>query len=234
MDAGKAFFRRNYMSTINLTRFAKTAGGYKRIDTFALESGETLATALTETAQLAAAEPIKQAWSFSHFNAGRMSGETWKYASAIILEYHLNTKASTSHEERVQEVIGAAERVNLAYYLLDTQTRYGERTLTLVFPLSDSINAARYSRLASVLATQLDIYEASAGIQSHTHLIHLHEGTTVAYRDGLCINPDSFIHLTKDEAQTIDPLQFERLRPAVAAQLEAPTWTACEEGLFSW
>lgn len=222
------------MTTINLTRFSKTAGGYKRLDTFELESGEQLATALTDTAQLAATDKVKQAWSFSHFNAGRMSGETWRYASAIVLEYHLDSKEQPDHNARVAEIIDAAERVNLAYYLMDTQTRYAERTLTLVYPLAGSINAARYSRLASVLATQLDLYEAAPGIQAHTHLVHLHEGTSVAYRDSLCINPDSFIRLTKDEAQTIDPLQFERLRPAVAAQVEKPVWTAADDGLFNW
>jgi hypothetical protein len=222
-------------NTITLTRFNKTAGGYRKLSSADLPLGDATAQAMTEAALVAANDPKTQlqAWSFCQFLSGKMSSETWRAGTAIILEYMLANHDDPATEDRVNALIRGAHRTQLGFFIGDTQTRYFDRTISLVFPLLEPVSPARYARLASVLAAQIDQYEAASGIIAHTHLVHCHQGSSWSWSDGPTISPDSFIRLTKDEAQTIDPQQFERRRPA-AAPTQAPTGVDSDDGLFAW
>lgn len=213
----------------DFTRFKRTRVGYRRADNNQFTVGQQFAELMEELILIKSRTPQEpEAWSFCKYEAGRMNSETWKNASAIMLEYLVGD----DKQARLDEVLEAADKLGYAYYIIDTQTRYHERTYTLVFPLSETIIARRYSRIASVLATQLGLYNAAPGIQAHTHLIHIHAESSAGYRPGLVINPEFFIKMTKEQAQEIDPQQFER--PCAAhVHVQKPVWTCAEEGLFS-
>ena len=212
-----------------LTCFKMLRRSYVNHRSTTLEPSSLTAFHMTEAAQKYANDRDGAiAWSFGRFNEGQMNGESYKGSTAINLEYMMGKDL----EARWAEVAKAAENVGGDYTIGNTMTRYGQPTITVIFWLNAEVEAARYSRLASVMATRMGVYNAAPGVQAHTHLFHVHPQTEfVHYPSGGTIAPDYYIKITENEAQNFDPFQFERDKPPAKAQPNQSPWPELFEGL---
>lgn len=226
------------MTTLALTRFHVGPRSYSRADAFLAcwkadtDNCHDIASymdGLTKQMQKFPDEP--QAWSFGQWKsvkAANNHAEYWLNATAIGLEYRgkdLAAKAKALHEK--------AEALGYAHVLFDTMTRKGEATVTIMFPLTESINEGQYARLAKVLMSELDEYLAADGNCAMTHLFHVHAGTAVHRFDGAVIAPKAKIKETAKLYQSMDANQFCAGGKRAIPHIVEPTFTS-HDGLFEW
>lgn len=172
-----------------------------------------------------------EAWSFGKWKtvkAANNHAEYWLGANAIGLEYRgkdLAAKAATLHEK--------ADALGYAHCLFDTMTRKGEATVTIMFPLTESINEGQYARLAKVLMSELDEFNAADGNCAMTHLFHVHSGSAVHAYEGAVISPKAKIKETAKMYQNLDPNYYCGAGKRAAPHICMPTFTS-HEGLFEW
>lgn len=184
---------------------------------------------LEESAQrLAAERDGPTGWCHARHRAGKLSGESFRDAGAVVLEY----MAGSDPVARLEEVRERADKVlegcfDIAAY---TSTRHGLATHTIINWLSAPVDAGGYSRIAAVLAARLNIYDGTSGLIAHTHLYHVTTRTTFEHTGGLPLNPDNFIRQTENEAQELNWLKYEGPRPITKS--EGEEWSAAEPGLF--
>lgn len=169
------------------------------------------------------------AWSFSEWK-GKGSNNTkdnWIAATAVVLEYRGKDLAQVASELHTR-----ATELGYAHLLMDSLSRKGEKTITIIFPLTESINKDQYARLASVLSEELGQYRAAEGNMAATHLVHVDKDCSVAALAGAIISPRHKIKETEKLYQSMDPRRFEAGGPAAAVQIVAPVVT--HDGLFDW
>lgn len=171
------------------------------------------------------------AWSFSEWRtlkSANNSMEFWLSATAIVLEYRGKDTGQVA-----LDLYNRASDLGYAHILLDSLSRTGEKTVTIVFPLTECVNKDQYARLAAVLSEELGQYRAAKGNMAPTHLIHVDAKCRQAVVDGVVIAPKAKIKQTEKLYQNMDPKRFEAGGPAAGAQVAAPTVTS-HEGLFEW
>lgn len=172
-----------------------------------------------------------EAWSFGKWKPVKSANNHAKYwlsASAIGLEYRgsdLIAKATALHEK--------AEQLGYAHCLFTSKTRSGEATVTIMFPLTESINEGQYARLAKVLMSELDEYKAADGNCAMTHLFHVDRNSEVMAFEGAVIAPKTKIKETAKLYQSMDPNTFCSGGKRAAPHLNEPTFTS-HDGLFEW
>ncbi|BBF70107.1 hypothetical protein [Sphingomonas bisphenolicum] len=171
------------------------------------------------------------AWSFSEWKnlkATNNTSEYWLAATAIVLEYRSKDLAQigeTLHEK--------ASALGYAHILMDSLSRKGERTATIVFPLTERVNKEQYARLAKVLMSELNVFHAADGNCAMTHLIHVDETCQQAVVDGAVIVPRAKIKETERLYQNMDPNYFCAGGPAAAVHIAPPVVTS-HDGMFEW
>ena len=169
------------------------------------------------------------AWSFSEWK-GKGSNNTadnWLGSTAIVLEYRgkdLSQVAADLHTR--------ARELGYAFLIMDSLSRKGEKTITIIFPLTERINKDQYARLASVLSEELGQYRAAEGNMACSHLIHVDKDCSLAAIEGAVIAPRQKIKETEKMWQSMDPRRFEAGGPAAAVHLSAPVVT--HDGMFVW
>lgn len=172
------------------------------------------------------------AWSFSEWRPAKSTNNTleyWQAGTAIVLEYRGTDQPATV----AAELHAKANALGYAHILMDSLSRKGATTITIVFPLTESVSKEQYARLASVLMEELGQYRAAAGNMACTHLIHVDRTCGQVICDGAVIAPRAKIKETEKAYQNMDCKRFEAAGAYASAQLAAPTMTS-HDGLFEW
>lgn len=171
------------------------------------------------------------AWSFSEWS-GRGTNNTianWIAATAVVLEYRGNDQVQV-----VADLHTRATDLGYAHIIMNSRSRKGEHTITIVFPLTEAIsNEKQYARLASVLSEELNQYHAASGNMAATHLIEVDADCTVAAIEGAVIAPRQKIKETAKLYQSMNPDRFCAASAKASAQLYEPTVTS-HDGLFEF
>lgn len=169
-----------------------------------------------------------RAWSFSTWKRGNNTAKNWVSASAVVLEY----RARESAQALALNLHERADSLGYAHLLLDSLSRKGQPTVTIVFPLTQAIDAKQYARLAAVLMEEMNVYCAASGNMAATHLIHREDTSDHLVFDGAVIAPVAKIRETADLYQNMDCTRFEAASPSAALHLADPVCT--HDGLFEW
>ncbi len=173
-------------------------------------------------------EPL--AWSFSDWKGpkgGNNSLDHWQAATAVVLEYRTKDAAQT-----VSDLYDKATALGYAFIIMESLNRNSELTITIIFPLTESVNKDQYARLASVLSEELGQYRAEPGNMAVTHLIHVDKGCQLHQAHGAVIAPRQKIKDTEKLYQNFDPKRFEASSAKAAVHLVEPIVT--HDGLFEW
>jgi len=171
------------------------------------------------------------AWSFSEWKplkSANNSSEYWLSATAVVLEYRGKDLPQVAADLHTR-----ASELGYAHILMDSRSRKGEATMTIVFPLTERVNKDQYARLAAVLSEELGQYRAAEGNMAATHLIHVDERCQQAVIEGAIIAPRAKIKETEKLYQSFDPRRFEAAGPVAGVQIGQPTFTS-HDGLFEW
>lgn len=179
--------------------------------------------------QLARFPDEPAAWSFSEWK-GRGSNNTldnWIAATAVVLEYRGSDLSQVAADLNTR-----AEKLGYAHLIMDSLTRKGDKSITIIFPLTDAVNKDQYARLAAVLSEELGQYSAVEGNMAASHLIHVDQHCAVAVIEGAVISPKAKIKETEKLYQQFDPRRFEAKSAKAGAQIAAPVVT--HDGLFEW
>ncbi|NVD44834.1 hypothetical protein [Qipengyuania atrilutea] len=220
--------------TTTLTRFNQHRDGYTKRDEHQIGQGHSGADDINLLVQdfNASKRPAK-ALSFGIYEDGEMNGATWRKSSAIILDYRIDARHLV---EEVAHISAAADRLQVGYWLLDCQERYGQRTLAVIIPLHETVSKDRYARLVYVLLEEMKAHGCrrftAKGTSAMTHQVHLHAASDCAWVDGPALNATQKIKATKHAAQNFERDRFTIGAQAAAVQLEKPPLTACDDGLF--
>ncbi len=220
--------------TTTLTRFNQTRTGYTKRDEQEIAHGERGADEINLLIQdfKASKRPAK-ALSFGIYEDGEMSGATWRKSSAIILDYRIDARDIVGE---VAHIAAAARKLQVGFWLLSCQERTGQTTLAIVIPLHEAVSRERYGRLVYVLLEEMKAHGCrrftAKGTSAMTHQVHLHASSECAWVDGPALNASQKIKATKHAAQDMDRDRFTIGAQAAVAQLEKPTLTACDSGLF--
>ncbi|QSR15762.1 hypothetical protein [Novosphingobium sp. KA1] len=228
------------MISITLTRFYANPRSYSYADTYKAcldpNAGYNCAgiqsymTGLIRQMANHAGEPV--AWSFSEWRGTKATNNTkeyWQTATAIVLEYRTKDNGA----EIALALHTKATDLGYAHIIMDSLSRKGEPSITVVFPLTESVNAEQYARLAAVLSEELGVYNAAEGNMAPTHLIHVDGRCSQYVADGAVIAPRGKIKETQHLYQSMDPRRFEARSAPAALHLEKPVVTS-EDGLFEW
>lgn len=226
------------MTPITLTRFDMNPRSYsffdayracwKSSDTDSCHSVAKYMTGLIQQMKRYTTEPA--AWSFSEWRNTKATNNTleyWQSATAIVLEYR-----GKDHSQVATDLYEKAQSLGYAFILMDSLSRKGEQTVTIIFPLSEAVNKEQYARLASVLSEELGQYRAAEGNMAATHLIHVDERCSLHMEDGAILAPRQKIKETEKLYQTMDPKRFEAAGPFAGVQIAEPVIT--HGGLFEW
>jgi hypothetical protein len=220
------------MTSITLSRFQVSRRAYGFSDAYiasldpcptcvpiAQHMTDTLRHMLTFTDQ-------PTGWSFGRWRNGNNSAANLIENHAIVLEYPAGKQGA---------LIEKLANLEWRYFIIMDENRTQTRnTVSVVFPLTAPVDAARYARIASVLAYQIDEYDVEEGSLSPTHIIHVHRTSTVAKVGGTVIDPEAFIARTKDyPAQNARKYQNRRTVRAAQVHLEPPVFTQNDD-LFAW
>ena len=228
------------MTTLKISRFSRTREGYLWKDEKDLGRARPAIDELKDLLDRFRQRSFKgepSALSLSTWSKGEMSGETWRYADGLLLEYMAGSEGEML--KRGDEIVAAATALGYGFYILDTCTRYGDRTWTVFWQFDDTVNKNQYVRLASVMAERMNVYVAADGIVSQTHLVHLHPRSSAGYSPGSAIPAKLLIHETRNLYQNMNPKRFEGKRPSsgAAVQLAKPAVTSSDttfDELFSF
>ncbi len=220
---------------ITLTRFADTVGSYNVYDAYVASyyAGdqnvrlETLLEIMKEHMASFLDQPT--AFHFGEWKAGKNDSKNLVANHTITLEYLAN-------EGLAERLVAKLNKLDWSYYMFDSFDHVGHSTVTVVVPLATSVDFGQYTRLASILAYQLDEYSAADGFVAHTHLIHFDRRTEIVVRKATLLDPVPYIRKTKNDYQGIRALKYEKRRPhnAHKVHLEEPTWTQDDSGLFAF
>ncbi|MGA1849496.1 hypothetical protein VH570_01495 [Sphingobium sp. HT1-2] len=226
------------MTRIDLTRFHVGPRSYSRADAYIAcwkadtDNCHDLASYMEGLIkQMAKFTDQPQAWSFSKWKTNKGANnhaEYWISAGAIALEYRgkdLAKKAVALHE--------AADNLGYAHIVMDSMSRKGEATVTIIFPLTEHVNEGQYARLAKVLMSELDVYQAADGNCAMTHLIHVHKDCAIIRYDGAVLAPGAKIKETAKLYQSMDANQFCGAGKRAIPHIVEPTFTS-HDGLFEW
>ena len=169
------------------------------------------------------------AWSFSEWKGKGCNNhkENWLSASAVVLEYRGKDLAQVAADLNTR-----AKSIGYAHLLLDSLSRKGEKTITIIFPLTENVNKDQYARLAAVLSEELGQYRAAEGNMAVSHLIHMDKDCAIHLEEGAVIAPRQKIKETEKLYQSMDPRRFEAGGPSAGAQIAEPCVT--HDGLFDW
>lgn len=173
-------------------------------------------------------------WSFATWKAGTNLTSNLKGANAIVLEY-----AMPSHDtEIINRLRDRAEDMGWAYFLINTETRAGN-TISIVWPLTSSINPQQYARLASIMAERVGEYRLEAGSLAATHIITVHASTLPIVVQGPALDGEAEIKRTAKLYQRLNARKWERHRPAPQSPEErqhdeAGSLEQSDDGLFLW
>ena len=223
------------MTTVTLSRFEKPARCFTGVDTYKAclsNADENCAPiqgymdGLIRQLHNHADEPT--GWSFASWRKGTNVASNLIGANAIMLEYAL----SRDDSEIVQRLHDRAEDLGWAHFLIDTEAKSGN-TITIVFPLTSTIDQAQYARLASILAEQLDEYRMEHGCLAATHIVQVHRTTSPVVFFGTAMDPVKEIKRTAKMYQRLNARKYEGTRPvgkSFTQSEDAPQ--AIEDGLF--
>jgi len=224
------------MTAITLTRFIVNPRSYAYSDSYKAcldstagdncHSIQLYMDGLMHQMQMHHDEPT--AWSFSEWRRGNNTSEYWLRATAVVLEYRGKDLAQVTTELNAK-----ATNLGYAHILMDSLTRNGEQTISIVFPLTEAIDKKQYARLASVLMEELGQYRAADGNMACTHLIHIDARCEQAFIPGAVIAPRAKIKETEAAYQNMDPKRFEAGGSAAGVHLVAPITTS-HDGMFEW
>ena len=225
------------MTSITLTRFNVNPRSYSYQDSYRAcldatagancHSIQSYMNGLMSQMQNHPGEPA--AWSFSEWTRGNNTAEYWQAATAIVLEYRIKGDAA----EIGLALHDRAVALGYAHIIMDSLSRQGDRTATIVFPLTERVTKEQYARLASILMEELGQYRAASGNMAFTHLIHVDHLCDQLFVSGAVIAPKAKIKETEKAYQNMDPRRFEAGGPAAAAHLVAPILTS-HDGMFEW
>jgi hypothetical protein len=227
------------MIQITLTRFQVTQRGYSRYDVYKAcwktlpdDNCHPITGYMAGAAKLMKTQKNQpQAWSFGNWKSTKNVSnhkDNWNSATAIGLEYRgkdLAAKAQALHD--------AADELGYAHAIFNTMTRKGEATISIMFPLTETINEGQYARLAKVLMCELGVYLAADGNCAMTHLFHIHEDAQVIQYEGAVLAPKAKIKETRDLYQSKDPNEFCVGGKRAIPHLVDPIITS-HDGLFTW
>lgn len=148
-------------------------------------------------------------------------------ANAIMLEYAL----SRDDTEIVQRLHDRASALGWAHFLIDTEAKSGN-TITIVFPLTSHIDPAKFARLASILAEELDEYGMEHGCLAATHIIQVHRSTMSCVFPGTPLDPVKEIKRTAKMYQRLNARKYEGTRPVSNSTTQGDGPLEIQDGLF--
>lgn len=221
------------MANISLTQFDVTKRGYRWA--FAYKASTGIGHSITDYMAgligiIKAYPDSPRAWSFCEWKRGDNHKENLLHATAIVLEYKVRPG---TYEDRLSDLNARVERLGYRYIILDSESRTGKQTISFVFPLTESIDAGLYARLAAVLMEEIGAYGAADGNMAATHLIHVNERCDQKMFEGAILHPRGKQKETEALYQNFDPCRFEAWGPSAGAQIGQPTVTS-HDGLFEW
>ncbi len=207
------------MTRIKLSRFERDQGSYTKIGTPYIACIEADGQCPTIGAHMDGLishlrkfpdEP--RGWSFCEWSGSTPKEANFVEAFAIVLDYPLSA---------VERLRPKVEQLGYSHFWITTEAKRAEKksiwqnTISLCFPLANSTSFARYSRIASILAYELDEYELFEGSLAATHVIHITPSSIAvvepAWR-GL-IDPQAFITATKDDYKNLKAARYHGKRP---------------------
>lgn len=224
------------MTPITLSRFDKSARAFTFRDSYkgCLSNAddncapiEFYMEGLIKQLKTYADEPT--GWSFAEWRKGTNVASNLVGANAIMLEYAL----PRDDTEIVQRLHDRAAALGWAHFLIDTESKSGN-TITIVFPLTSHIDPAKFARLASILAEELDEYGMEHGCLAATHIVQVHRSTISCVFPGTPLDPVKEIKRTAKMYQRLNARKYEGTRPArkLAAQGDGPL--EIQDGLFTF
>lgn len=223
------------MTPVTLSRFEKSARCYTYVDSYkaCLDSSDHNCHSIQGymnglVAQIISHVDEPTGWSFAEWRKGTNLSSNLVGVNAVMLEYAM----SRDDTDIINRLHDKAQKLGWAFFLIDTETRSGN-TLTIVFPLTSSINQAQYARLASILAEELDEYGMEHGCLAATHIIQVHRTTTPVVFQGTPMNPEREIKRTAKMYQRLNARKFEGTRPVSLHVTQSGSEAqAIEDGLF--
>lgn len=224
------------MTSITLSRFYVNPLSYRYVDGYVACLDPNAGTNCPGidgymaglAAQMSRYTDEPRAWSFGQWTRGNNEAKNWICGTAIALEYRI----VGGNLDIVDRLHDRAEALGYAHLLLDSLTRAGKPTITIVFPLTDTVNEKQYARLAAVLMEELSVYGSASGNMAATHLIHRDAASGHLIFDGAVIAPAAKIKETEKLYQNMDCRRFEGGGPAAGVHLIEPIRT--HEDLFEW
>lgn len=224
------------METITLTRFEKSTRAFTAIDSYkACLCNEndnchpigTYMDGLIRQLRNHADEPT--GWSFADWRKGTNIASNLIGANAIMLEY----ARTRDDAEIVTRLHDKAKELGWSFFLIETETK-GGNTITVVWPMTSTINQAQYARLASILAEEMDEYGMEHGCLAATHIVQVHRSSLCVVVAGKTLNPEAEIKRTANLYQRLNARKYEGTRPVTKFTQADDAPLAIEDGLFCW
>jgi hypothetical protein len=223
------------MTPVTLSRFEKSARSYTYIDAYkaCLSSADSNCATIERYMQGLITQMHNHAdepcgWSFAEWRKGTNVASNLVGANAILLEYAMKRDDT----DLITRLHAKAQKLGWAFFMIDTETKNGN-TLTVVWPLTSSVNQAQYARLASILAEEMDEYGMEHGCLAATHIINVHRQSTPIVIQGTPLDPVKEIKRTAKLYQRLNSRKYEGTRPV--SKLTTPSENepqAIEDGLF--
>jgi len=224
------------MTPITLSRFEKSARAFTYVDSYkgCLSNADDNCAPIGQymdglVRQLQNHPEEPTGWSFAIWSRGTNVASNLVGANAIMLEYAL----PRDDTEIVQRLHDRAAALGWAHLLIDTEAKSGN-TITIVFPLTSHIDPAKFARLASILAEELDEYGMEHGCLAATHIVQVHRSTMSCVFPGTPLDPVKEIKRTAKIYQRLNARKYEGTRPVSKSTTQGDGPLEIQDGLFTW